>query len=71
MPARSHPRRSWTRLPDHKLLALRMCDLDLVLERSPVWPRIERLYPIPAEELEKARALAKGRFDLCLSRGAH
>src|SRR5215813_5130014 len=49
MPARSHPRRSWTRLPDHKLLALRMCDLDLVLERSPVWPRIERLY----RELER------------------
>jgi len=26
-----------------------MCDLDLVLERSPVWPRIERLY----HELER------------------
>src|SRR5262250_3565496 len=34
MPARSHPRRAWTRLPDHKLLALRMCDLYLELERS-------------------------------------
>ena len=38
--------RAWTRLPDHKLLDLRLSDLDLHLhlERSPVMPRIKQLY---------------------------
>src|SRR5262249_21061363 len=39
-----HSTRAWTRLPDHKLLDVRLCDLDLDLERSPVMPRIEQLY---------------------------
>src|SRR5262249_47311535 len=53
MPARSHPRRSWSRLPDHKLLALRLCDLDLDLARSPIMPRVQRLY----RELERKHLL--------------
>jgi hypothetical protein len=53
MPARPHPPRSWSRLPDHKLLALRLCDLDLDLARSPIMPRIERLY----SELERKHLL--------------
>jgi hypothetical protein len=38
--------RAWTRLPDHKLLDVRLSDLDhhLRLERSPVMPRIQQLY---------------------------
>jgi Putative zinc-binding metallo-peptidase len=39
-----HSTRSWSRLPDHKLLDVRLCDLDLDLERSPVMPRIQQLY---------------------------
>jgi hypothetical protein len=41
--------RAWSRLPDHKLLDLRLSDLDLNLERSPVMLRIQRLY----RELER------------------
>ena len=58
-----HPLRSWTRLPDHKLLDVRLSDLDLDLERSPVMPRIQQLY----RELERrhlrlpAALLAVGR----------
>jgi len=38
----------WTRLPDEQLLRLRMCDLRLDLQRSPLRRHIERLY----EELD-------------------
>jgi hypothetical protein len=43
--------RSWSRLPDHKLLDVRLSDLahHLELERSPVMPRIRQLY----RELER------------------
>jgi Putative zinc-binding metallo-peptidase len=34
----------WTRLSDEKLLQLRLCDLRLSIERSPVKPHIRRLY---------------------------
>ena len=36
--------RDWTRLPDEQLLRLRMCDLRLDLQRSPLRRHIERLY---------------------------
>src|SRR3982750_1103167 len=48
----SRPRRaqrSWTRMSDDQLLALRFCDLKLKVERSPVAKRVRRLYL----ELEK------------------
>jgi Putative zinc-binding metallo-peptidase len=35
---------SWARLSDEELLQLRFCDLRLSLERSPLAPRVERLY---------------------------
>jgi hypothetical protein len=38
----------WTRLPDEELLQLRLCDLRLSIERSPLKPHISRLY----DELE-------------------
>ncbi|MGH8142755.1 MAG: putative zinc-binding metallopeptidase [Steroidobacteraceae bacterium] len=37
-------RGDWTRLPDEQLLRLRMCDLRLDLQRSPLQRHIERLY---------------------------
>ena len=40
---------AWADLSDEELLDLRMCDLDLRIEGSPVEPRIEQLY----EELEQ------------------
>lgn len=45
-------RRRWRALSDDALLDVRMCDLDLQIERSDLEPRIERLY----EELD-ARGL--------------
>jgi hypothetical protein len=36
-------RRAWARWSDERLLDLRLCDLDLDLERSPLRPRIRRL----------------------------
>jgi hypothetical protein len=36
-------RPEWARMPDRELLAMRMCDLALTIERTPVAPRIERL----------------------------
>jgi hypothetical protein len=41
--------RSWTRMSDEQLLALRFCDLKLKIERSPLAPRVRRLY----RELDK------------------
>lgn len=41
-------RAPWTQLDDDSLLQVRMCDLDLHIEGTPLEPRIERLY----EELE-------------------
>ncbi len=35
---------AWTRLPDEELLQLRLCDLQLAIERSPLKPHIRRLY---------------------------
>jgi hypothetical protein len=37
-------RRDWTRLSDEQLLGLRMCDLRLDLQRSPLRRHIQRLY---------------------------
>lgn len=37
-------RRSWSRLPDDELLELRLCDLRLRIEGSPVEPVLKRLY---------------------------
>ena len=34
----------WTRLPDEELLQLRLCDLRLSIDRSPLRPHIRRLY---------------------------
>jgi hypothetical protein len=52
------PNRAWTRLPDHKLLDVRLCDLDLDLERSPIKARIEQLY----RELERRRLVFRPHF---------
>jgi hypothetical protein len=42
---RAHPHRPhWAELPDEQLLRLRMCDLRLDLQRSPLQRHIERLY---------------------------
>ena len=41
---RRRARPAWTRLSDEELLKLRFCDLRLSLERSPLAPRIKRLY---------------------------
>lgn len=49
---RKTSRKGWRSLNDEALLDVRMCDLDLDLERSDLQPRIEKLY----EELE-ARGL--------------
>src|SRR5262245_32815354 len=54
----SHSTRSWSRLPDHKLLDVRLCDLDLDLERSPVMPRIKQLY----RELERRHLVFRPHF---------
>jgi hypothetical protein len=43
MPTPRPVTRAWTRLPDHKLLDVRLCDLPLSLERSAVMPHIQRL----------------------------
>ncbi len=58
MPSRRHVTRAWSRLPDHKLLDLRLCDLDLRLERSPVMPRIKQLH----RELERRRLSFRPHF---------
>ena len=52
--------RSWTRLPDHKLLDVRLSDLDLHLHlaRSPVMARIKRLY----HELERRHLRFRPHF---------
>jgi hypothetical protein len=49
--AKPRGRRSWLRLPDHELLDMRLCDLGLDIERSPLQPRIEQLQ----RELERRR----------------
>ena len=41
--------RSWTRLSDEQLLAMRFCDLKLRIERTPLAKRVRRLY----RELDK------------------
>src|SRR5688500_5745389 len=41
--------RSWTRMSDEQLLALRFCDLKLRIERTPLAKRVKRLY----RELDK------------------
>ena len=48
---RTRPQRpAWSRITDEQLLDLRLCDLGLSLERSPMQPRIDRLY----SELDRA-----------------
>jgi len=42
--SRPPARRTWTRWPDDRLLDLRICDLGLKIERSPVARYIRRLY---------------------------
>jgi hypothetical protein len=42
--ARATRRVPWARLSDEKLLGMRFCDLKLTIERSPVAPRVKRLY---------------------------
>jgi hypothetical protein len=44
---RGEPR--WANFSTEELLKVRFCDLDLRLERSPLWERIERLYEELAE----------------------
>ena len=44
MPTRQPLTRAWSRLPDHKLLDVRLCDLPVTLERAPVMPHIRRLH---------------------------
>ena len=44
MPNRQPLTRAWSRLPDHKLLDVRLCDLPVTLERAPVTPHIRRLH---------------------------
>ncbi|HEV7734723.1 MAG TPA: putative zinc-binding metallopeptidase [Candidatus Binatia bacterium] len=51
-------RSSWVRLPDHELLDLRLCDLDLDITRSPLRPRIEQLQ----HELERRHLKFKPYF---------
>ncbi len=46
---RRRSRPTWVDLPDEQLLDVRLCDLGLRLEQSPLAPRIERLY----SELER------------------
>ncbi|MCW5890509.1 MAG: putative zinc-binding metallopeptidase [bacterium] len=62
MPARHTSRttssRVWSRWPDHKLLDVRLCDLGLDLERSPVHPRIQQLY----RELERRHLAFRPHF---------
>jgi len=43
-PALKAQRLPWTRLSDEQLLGLRMCDLQLDLQRSPLKRHVERLY---------------------------
>ncbi len=43
-PARRTSRLWWQRLPDEELLDLRLCDLGLRIEGSPVEPQVARLY---------------------------
>src|SRR5262245_44455995 len=59
MPSRAVTR-SWARLPDHKLLDVRLSDLDLHLrlERSPVMPRVKQLY----RELERRHLRFRPHF---------
>ena len=42
-------RKNWARYDDDRLLDLRLCDLDLKIERTPLGPPIDRLY----DELEQ------------------
>lgn len=51
-------RSSWPRLAKDNLLQLRICDLGLTLENSPIVPRISRLY----RELERQRLPFKPHF---------
>src|SRR5262245_52407227 len=44
MPTHRPVTRAWARLPDHKLLDIRLCDLPVTLERSPVMPHVRQLY---------------------------
>ena len=44
MNPRRRQRPAWSRLPDEDLLELRLCDLDLRIEGSPVERHVERLY---------------------------
>ncbi len=55
---RPRTRASWVRLPDHELLDLRLCDLDLDITRSPLHPRIEQLQ----HELERRHLKFKPYF---------
>src|SRR5208283_6138706 len=43
-PAERDRRLGWTQLPDRELLRLRICDLQLDLQRSPLKRHVERLY---------------------------
>jgi hypothetical protein len=58
MPVRLRTTRAWSRLPDHKLLDLRLCDLDLDIARSPVRKRIAQLY----RELERKHLVFRPHF---------
>jgi hypothetical protein len=58
MPTPQPVTRAWTRLPDHKLLDVRLCDLPLALERSPVMPQIRRLH----RELERRGLVFRPHF---------
>src|SRR5262249_49758263 len=59
MPSRRHhPVRSWTRLPDHKLLDVRLSDLDLDLTRSPLMQRIKQL----ERELDRRHLVFRPHF---------
>jgi hypothetical protein len=58
MPTRQPVTRAWTRLPDHKLLDVRLCDLPVTLERAPVMPHIRELY----RELERRGLVFRPHF---------
>lgn len=47
-PTRRRTRYAWERLSDDELLDVRICDLDLRLEQTPLYPRVLKLY----DELE-------------------